>query len=542
MNPRKTILNGQEYELVSAEVVEVDFSGKDKEKLYTVICRLLGSFGSQAASNLIQARALDANVKNIPIAGEVVMLVKGPTPYTSYVGAGQEYYYTNPISIQSSVHHNGLPGVTEILPDQSPNNSEKRQSSQDGVPTKTSKSNSTKTTIDPAFPERFDVYPIQPYSGDIILEGRWGQSVRFGSTVDERQEYPVKPYWKKGFGGVGNPITIISNGTNPDPNEKKHNEFTLENPDEDDSSIWMTSGQEVKFTPASKYVPSIADKSVNLYVKNKFGGNQVIIASDRIIFNARKQELIAFSKEGIGLSSEKAISIDGKQVVETESARINLGLNAKSPVLLGDRTMDWLDELCTILSSTLSAITSITVPTGVGPSGTPINTPAFIDLKSRIKGIQQKIEKLQSQLAFVNEFSQGPTEEAKAKEQEREQKQEKRDEGRPEERKSADPNELSISERMPQTGVQWQGNVLWDPNKQIMYGARDKNSTTWFYDKSWADMISDMTDSDSINGFNVASSYEEGKTKFNSEIMDSVVNKDTGSLSDELPKTDPAED
>jgi len=292
MNPQKTILNGQEYELVTAEVIDVDFSGKNKEKLYTIKCKILGSFGSQASSNLIQARALDANVKNIPIAGEVVMLVKGPTPYTSYVGAGQEYYYTNPVSIQSSVHHNGLPGVTEVLPDQSPNNSEKRQSSQDGVPTKTSKSNSTKTTIDPAFPERFDVYPIQPYSGDIILEGRWGQSVRFGSTVDERQEYPVKPWWQKGLGETGNPILVISNGTNP--KKKKYNEFIVENINKDDSSIWMTTKQKVATKLASKSV-----------VKNtsEYTNPQVIINSDRLIFNSKSDNIILSSKKDVAIST-----------------------------------------------------------------------------------------------------------------------------------------------------------------------------------------------------------------------------------------------
>lgn len=541
MNPRKTILNGQEYEIVSAEVVDVDFSGSDKEKLYKVICKLIGAQGSQGSHNLIQARPLDSNIKNIPIIGEIVMLMKGPTAYNSYVGTGQEYYYTNPVSIQSSVHHNGLPGVTDVVEEQSSTNTEKRQNAQDGIPFKNNNRESKKT-IDPAFPERLDVYPLQFYSGDLILEGRWGQSIRFGSTVDERREYPVQPYWKKGFGDTGNPILILSNGTNPDANKKKYNEFILENPDEDDSSIWMTSGQEVKFTPASSYIPSITDKNVNLHVKNKFGGNQVIIASDRIIFNARKQELIAFSKEGIGLSSEKAISIDGKQVVETESARINLGVNAKSPVLLGDRTMDWLNELCNILSSTMTAIIGITVPTGVGPSGTPINTPAFVNLKAQIKEIQVKIEKLQSHLAFVNEFSQGPSEEAKAKEKEREQKQEKRNEGQPEERKSSDPNEVALSTRDIQTGKQWQGSVLWDPNKQLIYGARDKDSITWFYDKTWNNMINDMNDDGQINGFNVESNYEDGKTKFDSDFMDSVVNKDTGSISDSIKMPDPAED
>ena len=545
MNTRKTILNGQEYEIVSAEVVDVDFSGKDKEKLYSIRCKILGSFGSQAGTNIIQARALDANIKNIPIIGEVVMLLKGPTAYNSYFGTGQEYYYTNPVSIQSSVHHNGLPGVGDVLPQKTPNNPQKRQNAQDGLPTRTSKSNSSQKTIDPAFAERLDVFPIQPYSGDIIFEGRWGQSIRLGSTIDERREYPVKPYWKKGQTDIGNPITIISNGTNP--KNKKNNEFISENPDEDDSSIWMTSGQEVNFTPASSYTPSIQDKSVDLYVKNKFAGNQVIIASDRLIFNSRKQEFIVFSKEGIGLSSEKAISIDGKQVVEMESKRINLGLNAKSPVLLGDRTMDWLNELCSILSSFLTSTAQITVPTSWGPSGVPINSPSFVNLKAKTKQLQQKIEKLQSQLAFVNEFSKGPTEEAKSKEQEREQKQEQRDSGSAEQRPKSDPNEVAVSARDTRTGTEWQGYALWDPNKNTVYGVRDKNATTWFYDKAWNDYITNMSSDsvddkvtgDKVKGFNVPPEYDKGTTTFDSDLMSAVASKDTGSISDLTPKPDP---
>lgn len=540
MNPQKTIVNGHEYELVPAEVVDVDFSGNDKEKLYTVKCRLIGAHGSQASVSLIQARALDANIKNIPIAGEVVILMKGPTAYNSYVGTGQEYYYTNPVSIQSSVHHNGLPGLTEVIYKNTEAKKQTIQNSQDGIPARTSKLKGITTTIDPYFAERLDVYPIQPYSGDIIIEGRWGQSIRFGSTIDERREYPVKPHWKSGLSDIGNPIMVISNGTNP--KDKKFNEFTSENPDEDDSSIWMTSGQSVRFTPASSYVPSITDKSVDLYRQNEFGGNQVIIASDRLIFNARKQELIAFSKEGIGLSSEKAISIDGKQLVETESKRINLGLNAKSPVLLGDRTMDWLNELCQILSSFLTNVGQITVPTGVGPSGIPINLSSFIDLKSRVKGIQQKIEKLQSQLAFVNEFTNGPTEEAKSKEIQREQKQEKRDAGEPEERQKSDPNETSLSPRDIQTGTQWQGNTLWDPNRNVIYGVRDKDAKTWFYDKEWTNMMTNMGDEEvidpitgqPINGLNTNPDPEKGTTTFDSDFMQSVVDKDINNVEEKL--------
>lgn len=410
MNQQKTIINGREYELVPAEVVDVDFTGKSKERLYTVQCKILGSFGTQAANDIVEARALDANVKNIPIAGEVVILMKAPTAYNSGIGTGQEYYYTNPVSLQSSVHHNGLPGVSEFLENTTPSNSNTRNNSSDGVTTKTSKRLSINKTIDPAFPERLDVYPIQPYSGDLIFEGRWGQSIRFGSTVDTRRTYPNIPYWKKGLGETGNPLIIISNGTNP--TNKRFNEFILENPDNDDSSIWMTSGQEVRFTPASSYTPSIKSKEVDLFTQNNFSGNQVIISSDRLIFNARKQEIIAFAKGGIGLSSEKAISIDGKELVEIESKKISLGLDASSPALLGDRSMDWLNELCLILSNLLTTLTVTTVPTGVGPSGPPITTPQILSLRSDLQILQQKIQTLQSRLVFLNEFSGGPSADA----------------------------------------------------------------------------------------------------------------------------------
>jgi hypothetical protein len=137
----------------------------------------------------------------------------------------------------------------------------------------------------------------------------------------------------------------------------------------------------------------------------------VLIASDRIVFNARKQEIIGFSKEGIGFSSEKGISLDGKQVVEIESEqKISLGINAIEPVLLGKRTMNWLNDLCTILMNITNAITQQTHPTGTGPSGIPINVGDFSAALSDLGQLKGQIRKLPSQLAFVNEKSGGPSE------------------------------------------------------------------------------------------------------------------------------------
>ncbi len=418
LNPQKTILNGREYELVTGEVLHVDFSGTDKLKLYSIVCKLVGPFGSQASGDVIQARILDANIKNIPIIGEVVLLMKGPTAFNSAAGTAQEYYYTNPISIQSSVHQNGIPGVTDFLPNNMPSNPIARQNAEAGITNRSSDRNEVKKTIDPAFPERYDVYPLQPYSGDVIIEGRWGQSIRFGSTVDERRKYPVVPYWKAGkLSATGNPLIIISNGTNP--KKKTYNEFIIENPDEDDSSIWLTSGQMVKFTESSQFMPSITNRQINLYKTNDFSGNSVLVTADRIVLNAKKQEIIGFSKEGIGFSSEKGISLDGKQVVEMESERINLGLNAVSPVLLGDKTIEWLANFCDVMSDVVQAITQQKYPTCSGPSGPPLNAGAFSGLKGKIGSLRSGLNDLPSELVFVNKKTGGSTKQEKEKAQER---------------------------------------------------------------------------------------------------------------------------
>ncbi len=407
-NPQVTIIDGFPREWFPAEVLDVDFEGKDKNTLYSLLCRYAGAVGHNR-KDVIRARALDANIKNIPIRGEIIMVTKAPSPHASAAAVSQEYYYSNPVSIQSSVHHNGLPGMTDWMTIKNPTNPSERDQTRDGMPQSSQGNTKTEYTIDPIFVERNDVYPIQPYSGDIILEGRWGQSIRFGSTIDERRKYPQVPTWKKGLGETGNPILIISNGTNPEA--KPRNEFILEDIDKDDSAIWLTSGQYVKFEPASTFTPSITDKSINLFTKNEYGGNAVMIASDRIVFNARKQEIIGFSKEGIGFSSEKGISLDGKQVVEFESEqKISLGINAIEPILLGKKTMNWLNDLCQILMDITKAIQSQTHPTGTGPSGIPINAGDFATAYANLNSLKGDITKLPSQLAFVNEKPGGPSE------------------------------------------------------------------------------------------------------------------------------------
>ena len=403
-NNQKITVNGAEHDLYPAQVISVDYSGLNREYLYSIRCNLIGPYLSSSPHNVVVAKPLDINIKNIPISGEIVMLMKAPNAYNTPSRNSSDFYYTNSISLQGSIHHNGLPGVNEFIQNKNPNNKNVREDTQDGIILKTSEISGITSTIDPLFPERLDVFPLQPYPGDILIEGRFGQSIRLGSTINEDDRYALSPSWQEGSGASGNPIIIISNGTNP-KKEKKYNSFILENIDQDDSGIWLTSGQSVSFTQASNFTPSIEDKGIDLFKKNGYAGNQVIVASDRIILNARKQELIGFSKEGIAFSSDKVFSIDSRNLFEIESAKINLGLNAKEPALMGDTTGVWLADLCDLLKQMIDQIKIITVPTGVGPSGTPINAPNFTSLNSSVQSLANRIEELKSTLVFLNKKS-----------------------------------------------------------------------------------------------------------------------------------------
>ena len=60
-----------------------------------------------------------------------------------------------------------------------------------------------------------DIKSILPYEGDIIYEGRWGQSFRLGSTVNNAN---IPNTWSSA-GENGDPITILRNNQYDDGND-----------------------------------------------------------------------------------------------------------------------------------------------------------------------------------------------------------------------------------------------------------------------------------------------------------------------------------
>ena len=94
-----------------------------------------------------------------------------------------------------------------------------------------------------------------------------------------------------------------------------------------------------------------------------------------------------------------------------EAKKINLGVNAVEPVLLGNKTIVWLNGLCKVLAKVIDGITQAQFPTALGPTGFALNLPTFLSAESTLKSLKNELDSLASALVFLNAASGGPSDE-----------------------------------------------------------------------------------------------------------------------------------
>ena len=142
----------------------------------------------------------------------------------------QEFYYFLPINIWNSVHNNALPNpldTTTATPSEIKNYQQVEAGSKvkvtDGV---------DNIDLGETFDELPNIKNLQPFEGDIIFEGRFGQSIRFGST---NKALKGSNTWSQN-GESGSPITIITNSQGERPGNKF--ETLVEDINKEGSSIY----------------------------------------------------------------------------------------------------------------------------------------------------------------------------------------------------------------------------------------------------------------------------------------------------------------
>jgi hypothetical protein len=331
------------------------------------------------------------NMVGIPKVGEIVKLEKSPTSDTSENNRAQSWKYTQIISTQGQKSNNINGDVTKS----------EVKSENSGTPTDGNRTVAESTTETDNQQEGDSViYPLQPYEGDILFEGRHGQSIRFGSTIGEKKDqYPGDakhiPY-QKGGGKHGDSITIIRNGQKTDfstqPTKQDIYKFINENINHDGSSLYLTSTQEIDLAKPSNN--DRAWKNQGLFSDDKFkNAAQAILSSERVVISSKSKESMILSYGGIILSSREAVTIDSGTNIELSAERIGLGVetdNNTEPAVLGNQTQTVLEDIVLLIGDVINIISTMEFQTGTGTSN-PGPKPAY---QAELLNVKNKLNSL----------------------------------------------------------------------------------------------------------------------------------------------------
>jgi hypothetical protein len=359
-HPRYLELGGPKaigaIEYVDVKGTSIDYSTAVKNQKYTV------------------AYPLDPSSKKYPLINEIVFLTTQPSKTIQSKTTAFNIYYVSIVNLWNHPHHNAIPysaGSNTV------ENSKNYQATSVGSVNKLTDSTGT-IKLGDYFRERQDINPLKPFEGDFILEGRFSNTIRLGSTGG------TSP-WST-TGEQGNPIMILRNGQG----NKYTNSWELitEDINTDASSIYLTTNQKIEIRPSSTNdYYSYTDKPQAV---DSFTGNQIILNSGRLILNSKSDHILLTSAKTINLNAEEGVHFDTTQDVVIQSGKTLIGSkSADEPLLLGNITVIQLEEILLILKELLLAASTATNAGGPLPT---LNSKA-LELLTRANLINLELTK-----------------------------------------------------------------------------------------------------------------------------------------------------
>ena len=210
------------------------------------------------------ALPLYPNHKNYPVVNELVLLFLLPNKNIIEQNNSTNYYYITPISIWNHPNLNAYPNVLK-QPQVQDTQNKSYQAIEDGQTRKVSDEEVgfeyNSPLIGGTFVPNATIRPLLSFAGDIITEGRWGNSVRFGSTANNTSSASLPQNNWSSQGANGEPITIIRNGQPLSASIEDGWVPIVENINEDKSSIYLTSNQSIPLITQFNSYPTISNGS-----------------------------------------------------------------------------------------------------------------------------------------------------------------------------------------------------------------------------------------------------------------------------------------
>lgn len=350
-------------DVVFGRVVEVVYDGNSEaynrydksNSINGIVFRpLAGGRNNDDILSLKFAYCVDPSYRRVPLINEIIRAEGLPAETGRESDSGvKKYYWTHVIPMWNHPHHNAYPDVIaypwqSVAPD-----------------------------LGDEFEEDDSIGPLQTFPGDVIIEGRHGNTLRFGGT-----KYDTNIFTDGS--NNGKPYTILSNGQD---NPGSGTSLVVESIDKDPASLYMGSDHKFELTQANTKRDAFkkAPKEANAYK-----GSQVIINSGRLFFNSKEEGIYLSATEDVGINAAR-VGIDGEEYVALDATKVYLGTEAfgeREPVLLGQTSIDWLDDFLSQFEILIKTMSSM-------PSAPP---PAIAVMKSTANSIKPVIPQLRNLL------------------------------------------------------------------------------------------------------------------------------------------------
>lgn len=304
-----------------------------------------------------------AQNRTIPLAGEIVTLYTGTDTNSLSNPGATKFYWKEIINLWNHPHHNAAPDTLQ---------------------------SDWEENLLKGFPTQKNINPLIANPGDTLLEGRLGQSIRFGGSKGASRLIDTS--------NDGKPIIVLSNGQVETDNGS---DLIEENINEDFNSIYFLSNHKVPLTPANTKRDSYNEVPTT---SDQFKGNQIVVNAGRLYFNAKDESAFISAKQSIGLNAN-SINVDATDYFCVDASKIYLGVRARTatesvqqPAVLGKQLENWLGALLDALDAVATSMSSASA-VGAGPV-TQLNTTGPI-LKSTIQSLKTQYRLFQSKKVFT---------------------------------------------------------------------------------------------------------------------------------------------
>lgn len=346
------------------------------------------------------AYPLLSSQKQFPLVNELVIIFLLPDNKLDENNSQFKAYYLNTVSLWNHPHHNAYPSPFEDsnIP---PSQTNDYQQIEGGLVRRVT-DNSTEIDLNGesggTFVEKTNIKPLLPFAGDVIVEGRFGNSIRLGNTSKTTSEY--KNNWSN-FGNNGNPITIIRNGQ-PDDSDEQGWLPTTEDINKDKSSIYLTSNQKIPIVTSSENYSAF---TLPPQLPRLYTSNQILLSSGRLVFNAATDSILMSSQKNISLSSQSDIGLTSNKNITLVGNLVKLGnTEAKEALVKGNAFMDRFEvllsnliALCDVLEQATQTKIDVSGNIETGPHPTiSVISPV---VKSNLEDIKNELPSLLSQVS-----------------------------------------------------------------------------------------------------------------------------------------------